>query len=505
MEKKQFLKNSFTLMVSSGFTGAVNFAFSVLLSRKLGSEGLGLYGLVMPIYTLMICFISEGIIPSMSKNIQIQYQKQSFLDIKKTTRLMIRLMLIWSVFIAALLFLTAQFISVYLIKDPRALFSLQVLCPALIFVSISAVLKGFFFGIEQFKTPAIIDIVEKIVRITFLWISLYNFSSAHIGHSVAITYFILTCGEFASFILLYIFYQKTRKSFPVTQQLSHRKSQLLSRILVVSLPIGVNGILSSIFHTLASLILPRILIRSGMRYPEALSAIGEFNGMALSIATFPLILLNSVTAVLIPDMASQFAAQKHSLIHRRIVKVLKISLYIGLGNLLFLWLLPQDLGNLFFHTSKIDQYIRFCSILSLITFITIPSIAILNGLGKQGIVLRNSLTGTILLFSLIITLPQLYQLQMIGYFLSLGFSTLTVCLLNLKHIHQMYPFKISFRETCGILFIGWFTYKFLDFLQYAIPSFMIQFKIPLIALVTIFLVWSIYNLFERRCTKRNKR
>lgn len=57
MEKDTFVKDTVILTFSNLLTGILGFIFSIILSKKLGAEGMGLYGLVMPIYNLLSCLI----------------------------------------------------------------------------------------------------------------------------------------------------------------------------------------------------------------------------------------------------------------------------------------------------------------------------------------------------------------------------------------------------------------------------------------------------------------
>ena len=58
MIKDNFYKNSFLLTLSNLATGVLGFIFSIYLSKILGPEGMGLYGLVMPIYNLFISIMT---------------------------------------------------------------------------------------------------------------------------------------------------------------------------------------------------------------------------------------------------------------------------------------------------------------------------------------------------------------------------------------------------------------------------------------------------------------
>ncbi|WP_158072864.1 oligosaccharide flippase family protein, partial [Clostridium haemolyticum] len=46
MNNNKFLKNSILLTLSNSTTGILKFVFSIILSRELGAEGMGLYALI---------------------------------------------------------------------------------------------------------------------------------------------------------------------------------------------------------------------------------------------------------------------------------------------------------------------------------------------------------------------------------------------------------------------------------------------------------------------------
>ena len=69
MGKDTFYRDTFVLTLSNLAMGVLRFMFSIILSRQLGPEGLGLYGLIMPIYDLFCCLVCGGIIAAISREI----------------------------------------------------------------------------------------------------------------------------------------------------------------------------------------------------------------------------------------------------------------------------------------------------------------------------------------------------------------------------------------------------------------------------------------------------
>ena len=168
MKKDTFFRDSFILTLSNLTTGILGFTFSVILSHKLGAEGMGLYGLIMPIYNLFICLICGGMIAAISKVSAEFISKKDYINLNKTVDITIVFDIVWSLIIVFFVFINADSISKYIIKDIRAINAVKIICPAMIFIAISSILKGYFYGISKIKIPAFIDISEKSLRILFI-------------------------------------------------------------------------------------------------------------------------------------------------------------------------------------------------------------------------------------------------------------------------------------------------------------------------------------------------
>ena len=149
MSNKSFYKNSFMLILSNLTTGVLGFLFSIILSRSLGAEGMGLYGLVMPIYNLFICLICGGIVTAISKISVINTDKKDFENVKKNIKTLFKFNIMWGIIIAFIVFLLAPNISSVIIKDSRTALALRITCPAMVFIAASNILKGYFYGTAE--------------------------------------------------------------------------------------------------------------------------------------------------------------------------------------------------------------------------------------------------------------------------------------------------------------------------------------------------------------------
>lgn len=470
MQKDTFARESSILIISNLTTGVFGFIFSIILSKKLGAEGMGLYGIIMPVYDLFICLICGGIITAISRVSSVYFFKKDFCNLNGTIDSIMSFDLVWAIMISVMVFSFSPLISKYIIKDTRALHALLIMCPAMVFIAISSIFKGYFYGCSKAKIPAIIDICEKAMRVIIFVSISYFISTATISSTVSAAYTTLTCGEFISVILLYVFYKLYNKN--ITCQDKHKvdRLQLFFDVIVISFPLCLNGFLSTAIGTVSTLMLPRRLVSCGMDYSAALSLIGKFTDMALIIPIFPIIIVNSICTILIPDLSKNTNNKNYFAIEERIGSVLRISLLLGLSSLAVCICIPDSLGVFFFNRNDLGPYIAFISLSAPLLYVAVTSNAILNGLGKQNVLLKNSLIISIENLFLIYVLSGISSINIYGYGISLFATALTLLFLNFHEIKKQCFISFSLSEALKYIFIFISVFLILSTLKALIPD-----------------------------------
>lgn len=494
MVRDRFLKNSLILIFSNLITGVFGFVFSIILSRKMGPEGMGLYGLIMPIYDLFICLICGGMITAISKVAAIYYSKNDFRNLNRSINVSILFDSIWSIIIICCVFVSSSYISNNLIEDSRTIHSIQVFCPAMLFIALSSILKGYFYGVSDIKIPALIDICEKFLRI-IVFITIVNvLFLKEVGTTVTAAFVTLTIGEGVSLLLLYIFYKKKKLKLGISFNSKEDKLQLLFNVFIISFPLCVNGFLSTGLSAVSALIIPRRLVSSGVEYATALSMIGEFKAMSLSIVFFPITVVTSISTVLIPDLSEKLSKKDYWSVETRIFQVMKIAFLIGITTMIICITIPNELGKLFFFRTDLGHYIKFACLCAPVTYTSVTTFAILNGLGKQNIILRNSLIVSLEELILLYTLTGIPWINIYGCGISLILTSITSLILNLLEIRKTFTINLNSNEILVYIFLGIFLYIALSILNNLIPSYMFTFKIFTI-IASAFLLCSIFTIF----------
>ena len=485
MVKDNFYRDSIILTISNLTAGILRFMFSILLSKKLGAEGMGLYSLVMPIYDLFICLICGGMITAISKEASGYYGINDYGNLNKSVHTALVFDFVWAILITALVFVFSPFISTYIIKDQRTLYSLWVICPALIFVALSSIYKGYFYGISNVKVPAIIDIVEKTVRMAIILALINIFALKNVTATVTATYISLSIGEFISFVLLFAYFEKSKNKLKNYAKKAEGRAQLLFDVLVVSLPLSLNGFLTTAISALSTLIVPRRLVYAGLEYTEVLSLIGKFSGMAMSIVFFPFIIVMSMATILTPDISKSISKNDYNALEDRVVEVIKISFLLGVSTMIICLCSADSLGKLFFDRYDLGLYIRLASLSAPFMYMAGSTFGILNGLGKQKTILINSIITSLLQLALLYVLLGIPGMSISGYGIALLVTSILSFILNIIAIKKSCYIQFSSAEFLIHVFLSIFLYFILKILDNTIPNSMFVTK-NIIIIVTGF-------------------
>ena len=125
----------------------------------------------------------------------------------------------------------------------------------------------------------------------------------------------------------------------------------------------------------------------------------------------------------------------------RIKKVLKIAFLLGLATTVICNLVPQNLGEIFYSRNDLGGYIKMASLSAPIYFSSVTMFGILNGLNKQGIIVRNSLiVASIELISLFI-FTSIPQINVYGFSITLFISSIVCLTINLYEVNTMFKNK----------------------------------------------------------------
>lgn len=471
MKKLSFLQNTVVLVLSNLITGALTFIFSIILSKEIGAQGVGLYQTVMPLYILFICITCGGTATAISKIISEKNSQKNTSELYKSVTASIAFFAFWTILVSIFVTLLAPSLSLSALKDQRAYPAILAFIPALLFVAMSSVLKGYFYGMQNTIFPAVIDIVEKCIRIIVLVFMVTGLRKYGLRYQVCGAVTAMTAGEFFSFILLYSFYRKSRAAVKQYTGTPDNILQIIVNVLSISLPLCINGFLSSLLGTFVAVMIPGRLQVAGFTRESALALYGKASGMAMTIIMFPSIIIGAISTILVPVISEASTNRSMDSVSRKMNAALRITTAIAAASAGLFFSIPDELGKLFYNRTDLGNIIFSLSFGVIFAYIEATLFGILNGLGKQAALLKNSIIMSVADIILLYTFIGIPGIGIYGYGIDFLLSPLLGCILNAREIKKTtdavinlgeilaYPAVTAFIEIIFLSNIKNWTYK----------------------------------------------
>lgn len=144
MKKNKFIKSVIILVIGGFITKLLGMIIKIVLTRTIGTTGIGIYMLIMPTYMLLVSISQLGFPIAISKLVA-----ENKFNNKSLVLGIIPISLLINLIIFIFLILFAKFISINLLHDNRTYYGIIAIGFVLPFISISSIMRGYFFGKER--------------------------------------------------------------------------------------------------------------------------------------------------------------------------------------------------------------------------------------------------------------------------------------------------------------------------------------------------------------------
>ena len=428
MSKGKLLKGTAILTTVGVITRILGFFYKIFLSNILGTESLGVYQLIFPVYSVCYNIYATGIQTTISQFVAAELGKKNYKNTLKVLRIGTFFSIGAAIILSIIVYLNADYIATNIIYEARIAGSLRILSFVFPFCGITACINGYYYGLTKSIVPATTQFVEQIVRISIVYAMAMVLGNGNFNITIEMAVFGLVLGEIASTIFNIISYNTTydtrqiRNNAKRSSIKADKTSLLTKSILKMSVPLTSNRLIISILVSMESILIPSMLRKYGLSNADALSIYAVINVMAKPFIMFPSTVTNSLAVLLLPTISEAAATNNLSSIRRTSSLSIKYSLLIGiLASGIFL-VFGENLGNTIFNNQLAGKYIVILAWLCPFLYIGSTFASILNGLNKVHISFLSSTSGLAIRILLILYLIPRNGVS--GYFISLLISLL---------------------------------------------------------------------------------
>ena len=256
-----------------------------------------------------------------------------------------------------LLFFGAHVIAYSWTQIPESELTLVALAPAIFFVSISSVFRGYFNGRRTLKITARAQTIEQVFKtvLTIVEIVAYATSTSTemmaAGANVA-----TTLATFSSFAYLFMYYRLKRKEIGNEIQSStnykyENVKTIVKNILMVSIPLTLSSIMTSFNKNIDSFTVKRIL-STYMPADIATKLYGQLSGKVDTVTNLPLAINIAFATALVPAISAAKAKNDRETATKRTSFSLLTSMLIGLPCVVGMIVFAQPILNLLYPNAK---------------------------------------------------------------------------------------------------------------------------------------------------------
>lgn len=310
------LKGAVVLTAAAIITKLLGTLQKIPLQNIGGDSVFGIYNTVYPFYNVAIIIATAGFPTAIAKFVA----ERELSSNQQEQRLVLSLATWVLVFLGSLsaiiLYFGAPLISV-LIGTKSIIPALQACAPALLFVPLSAGLRGYFQGLQDMVPTAISQVIEQFVRVGIMIVLLLYFHQLQAGDDVIAGGALAgsAVGGFAGLIVMLIYWVQYKRGIS-TNQIQQPKQQessnviktnmvnnyaLLIEMLRYAWPICLAALAVPLISLVDTFTLPRLL---GNTHGEfyAMNEIGVYN-RGIPLVQLVTMIASSLSVLFIPRLA----------------------------------------------------------------------------------------------------------------------------------------------------------------------------------------------------------
>lgn len=376
----------------------------LFLSNRIGSEGMGLYQLIMSVYTMFSTFATAGFTVSVSRLVA-EKEERSTSDAKQLLKNSFFASIIVSAVATALMLFASDFIAVRFLGDARCATPLKILALSMPFMALAACFKGWFIARQKVTITSSASLFEQIVKMTViaLFLNIIMARSNDIGMLCTGIVFGVTVSEMCSFtyLLLFCIIPERRRGQATTAPTETKRDSMRS-LISVTVPISLSVYLTSILHTAETLLIPYVFESYSGDRSLALSQFGMIRGMVVPILFFPFAFLASLVSVFTPEISRLNLLHDRRPINARISSIMSFVslLSVAVGGLFFF--LPSEIGEAFYPNENTAYAIKILALVTPFMYVETVSDGLLKAIGEQVQTLKFSVYNSVLRVTLIL-------------------------------------------------------------------------------------------------------
>ncbi|MBQ6547106.1 MAG: oligosaccharide flippase family protein [Bacilli bacterium] len=425
--KEKFIKSTIVLIIGGLLTKILGMIIRIITTRIIGLNGIGLYMMIMPTYGLFITIATLSLPIAISKLVS-----ENTRNNKNIILGIIPIAMIINTLLVLILLLSSKFIASNLLQNDKLHTPILAMSITLPFITLSNIIRGYFFGKEKMVPHVTSNVIEQIIRIIMTiiitpYLLKYGIISTITG---LILYNVIS--EIISTLILFLFIPKNIK---ITKQDIIPNYDNIRDIFKISIPTTAGRIISAVSVFLEPIIITYVLLKIGYTNKEITNEYGIISGYVFPLVMMPQFLSAAISNALLPTVSKYHAEKNKKQIKNKLYQSIIFSLIIGITFTFIFIVFPSESLNLLYNETHGSNYLIWAAPIFLLTYIEGPIISTLQATDNSNTIMKSSLIGGIIK-SLILLFTLYLDIKMYSLLIATLFQYLIIIIYQYKKIKK---------------------------------------------------------------------
>ena len=491
MNNHLFVKGVFVLMLGGIAVKILGAIYRIPLTWIIGTQGLGMYQLVYPVFSLLLVLSSTGAPTAISTMVADRVSRGRYQSAKQVLKVSI-IILLTTGLIIGVLFACASGVLAMLQNNPSLNYLYLCLSLAIPLVAVLSAYRGYFQGFMNMTPTATSQIIEQLSKLVFglglAWLlSKKGIMLATLGAVLGVV-----VGELFAVLYILTYYLRHKnvqnQSFLQNDYQESTKS-IVKEFFANSLPIVLCSFVLPLLQMIDSLLVIKLLMVGGVDPHSATNMWGICSGIVGSLVNLPVALTLAIAVTIAPNVRNANDTKQQTISKIAFANNLSINISLPLSVLLCC-LAGVVVPFLYQHTINSAQDVALAVSLLMLNapFILIISLvqvqnAALQGLKKSKKALSNIIIAGVFKLIILVLLTTNSQIGIYGVVISNIALYLVAFLLNSISLRKNLMQKISIKASIGCIISSFVMGVFVFVGSVAFGGLSVYWQLPLLLVI----------------------
>ncbi len=463
MKKYSFIFGAFILAAGGIVAKIIGAFYKIPLTNILGTNGMGIYYLIFPLYSLLLVLVSSGVSVGVSKLVAEERGK----NVCRKNEL--------KILYAGLLYVTVLGVlfAVVMCGCSRWISGVQgnvnawlgyiAIAPGIVFASVIAVFRAYFQGLENMVPTSVSNIFEQIVKLVSGLVLTNMFLPMGVVYGVCGAVLGVTISEFFALVQIGINYlwfrkknQHTFNEYNNDQDYAFPFKDAFVKLFKYSTATTLSSLIVPITAFLDSLMVINILTGSGFSNTAATSLYGISNGIVNNLISLPVIVIVSLATAILPNISRLYSENNMKEISFRCSLYIKLTWLIALPCFVVFLVLSPDIISILYRKGLGDVVINefdyaykllMISSVSIIYYAFVQTFtSMLQSINKPMLPVLSLSIALVFRLVLVVVLVNNPTINIFGQVLANMVFLLVATIINLYFVRKYIPLQFSIQR-----------------------------------------------------------